>query len=309
MSRCARRQPTRPSRSAAGLVASLCLCLFVFASEASEQTNGAVARGEQVFRAAGGCSCHTDLDNDGPWLAGGRALRTSYGTFYASNITPDTVTGIGAWTVLDFIRAMREGRSPDGVHYYPAFPYTSFMHVNDQDVRDLWAYLKAQPPVVRKNSEHDLEWTVAWRAPLGVWKWLYLDTDPRSPDPKQTPAWNRGAYLVNGPGHCAECHTPRDRWGGLEPDRWLVGAAYGADRDTAPNITPDPATGIGSWSAADIVWLLQTGFNPEGDTLQGVMAELIEHGYRHLPRADLEAIAAYLLSLPPVRNEVSAPAE
>lgn len=278
--------------------------VWLAASGARADELDAAARGEYVFRAAAGCSCHTDFPNDGPALAGGRAIDTPFGTFYSPNITPDPETGIGDWSEDDFVRAMTEGVSPSGERYYPVFPYTSYARMTREDLSDLWAYLSAREPVVRRNRAHDIWWTLSWRYLLSWWQWLYLyDKEPAS-DPSRSEQWYRGAYLVNGPSHCGECHTPRDWLGGRDDAMALAGTADGPEGELAPNITPDPETGIGKWHAADLTWLLQTGLLPDGDGVQGTMAEAIDEGYSHLTAEDREAIAEYILALPPIRHRV-----
>jgi len=291
------RRVAAPLLSAAGVLMST-------ASGAQDGAPDAAARGEYVFRAAAGCSCHTDIPSDGPALAGGRAIETPFGTFYSPNITPDPQTGIGDWSEADFVRAMTEGLSPAGEHYYPVFPYTSYARMSRQDLGDLWAYLQSREPVERRNREHDVWWPVGWRYLLSWWKWLYLyETEPVS-DPSRSESWNRGAYLVNGPSHCGECHTPRDWFGGRDPDMALAGTAAGPEGELAPNITPDPETGIGDWRPEDLAWLLRTGLLPDGDSVQGPMAEAIDHGYTDLDNGDLRAIAEYIMALPPIEHEV-----
>lgn len=287
----------------AALVFAACLPA---AAGAETQLSDAALRGEHVFQAAAGCSCHTDLPNDGPPLAGGRALDTPFGTFYSPNITPHPGTGLGNWDQADFVRAMTTGTGPQGVHYYPAFPYTSYTRMTRQDLSDLWAYLATREPVERRNREHDLAWPFSWRYLLSWWQWWYLD-DPGPAadavtDPARSEQWNRGAYLVNGPSHCGECHTPRGWFGGLDHSMALAGTAQGPEGELVPNITPDPETGIGNWTQADLAWLLQTGLLPDGDSVQGAMAEAIDQGYSALPAADRNAIAAYLLARPPIHN-------
>ena len=268
------------------------------------------ARGEAVLREAGGCTCHTDYPGEGagaPVLAGGRALETPFGFFYSTNITPDRETGIGAWSDEDFVRAMTEGLSPDGTHYFPVFPYPAFAGMTRQDLLDLKAHLFSLPAVRRQNRPPDAPPPVRWRFTVLGWKLLNFEPKRFEPDPERDDAWNRGAYLVNGAAHCGECHTPRTLTGGLDRSRWLAGSAEGPEGELAPNITPDRRTGIGDWSAVDVAWYLETGIKPDGDDTQGLMAEVIEHGFARLPAADREAIATYLRSLPPIENEVKAP--
>lgn len=264
----------------------------------------AIQRGKAILQAAGGCSCHTDEKHAGALLAGGRPIKTPFGTIYSTNITPDPKTGIGTWSEADFLTAMTQGRGPDGVHYFPVFPYTSFTRMTEQDVRDLQAYLFSVPPVEQTNKPPELRLPFGWRGGLVVWRWLNFRPGTLQPRSDQSAEWNRGAYLATALGHCAECHTPRNVLGGLKTTMAYAGSADGPEGELAPNITPDDATGIGKWSVADIVWFLQTGLKPDGDDAQGLMSVVIENGYKHLPEADLRAIAVYLRSLPPMRNKV-----
>ena len=273
----------------------------------AEPLPASLARGEAVLAAAGGCTCHTNLPEEGadaPPLAGGRALETPFGVFYSTNITPHRETGIGRFSDDDFVRAMTEGLAPDGSHYFPVFPYPAFAHMTRRDLLDLKAYLFSLPAVRRENRAHAAPPPFRWRFTVAGWKLLNFHPEPFAPDPARPAAWNRGAYLVNGPGHCGECHTPRTLTGGLDRSRFLAGSADGPEGELAPNITPDASTGIGDWSATDLAWYLETGIKPDGDDTQGLMSELIEHGFAKLPASDREAIAAYVLSLPPIENEL-----
>ena len=266
--------------------------------------SAAIQRGKAILQAAGGCSCHTDEKHAGAVLAGGRPIKTPFGTIYSTNITPAPKTGIGTWSEVDFLKAMTQGTGPAGVHYFPVFPYTSFTRMTAQDVRDLQAYLLSVSPVEQANKPPELRFPFGWRAGLVVWRWLHFRPGTWQPRPDQSAEWNRGAYLATALGHCAECHTPRNLLGGLKTTMAYAGSADGPEGELAPNITPDEATGIGKWSLADIVWFLQTGLKPDGDDTQGLMSVVIENGYKHLPEADLRAIAVYLRSLPPIRNKV-----
>jgi len=269
-----------------------------------------IGRGEAVLRAAGGCTCHTNYPGEGddaPELAGGRGLETPFGTFYSTNITPHRKTGIGTWSDADFLRAMTEGRAPDRSHYFPVFPYPAFSNMTRRDLLDLKAYLFSLTPVERENLPPDALPPFRLRAAVAGWKLLNFRPGSFEADAAQSPAWNRGAYLVNGPAHCGECHTPRTLSGGLDRSRWLAGSAEGPEGELAANITPDRRTGIGEWSATDLAWYLETGIKPDGDDTQGLMAEVIEHGYAHVDAADRRAIAEYLLSLPPIEHEMKAP--
>ena len=278
--------------------------------EAAGHAPSAIERGEAVLRATGGCSCHTNLPEEGaaaPALAGGRGLATPFGTFYSTNITPDRETGIGAWSDVDFLRAMTEGLAPDGSNYFPIFPYPAFASMTRRDLLDLKTYLFSLPAVARRNRPPDAWPPFRWRVSVTGWKLLNFRPRPFEADPKRSASWNRGAYLVNGPSHCGECHTPRTLTGGLDRARWLAGSVEGPEGELAPNITPDRRTGIGDWSAVDVAWYLETGIKPDGDDTQGLMAEVIEHGFGKLPATDRRAIAEYLLSLPAVEHEVKAP--
>ena len=258
------------------------------------------ARGAYVFHAAGCQACHTDSKNKGPRLAGGRALSTPFGTFYTPNITPDAETGIGGWSVEDLARALHEGRGPDGRHYYPAFPYTSYTGMTDRDVADLWAYLMAQPPISRPNRAHELLLPFRFRATLGIWKALFFKPGRFAGDPARDETWNRGAYLVEALGHCGACHTPRNMLGGLDKSSRLAGTASGPEGKKVPNITPHPEDGIGKWRESDITFFLKTGFLPDGDVAGGAMTEVIDEATSHLSDTDRAAIAVYLRSLPPL---------
>ncbi len=274
-------------------------------SNSAQAAEPEVARGEYIFCAAGCASCHTDVAGGGPELAGGRALNTSFGVFRTPNITPDTETGIGEWSDEEFLRALREGLRPDGSHYFPAFPYTSYTRMTAEDARALKAYLFSRPAVSRRNQPHDLEPPFGWRFLLSGWKLLFLEQGPFEPDPERSAEWNRGAYLVTALGHCGECHTVRNVMGAQRASKALAGNAEGPDGRSVPNITPHRETGIGGWSEADIVMLLKTGLKPNFDNVQGAMAEAIDDGLKYLTDDDLQAVATYLRALDPIDNKVS----
>ena len=281
---------------------ALILPLFFAVQALSAEADG-VKRGEYIFRATGGCTCHTEAE-DGTFLAGGRAIETPFGTFYGTNITPDEETGIGDWGEPDFVRAMREGVSPRGAHYFPVFPYTSFTRIRHQDLLDLRAYLLTVTPVRKENRAHDVQPRFKWRPLLWGWKLLFFTPGEFQEDSVRSVEWNRGAYLAQALGHCKECHTPRNLLGGPKENMAYAGTRQGPEGEAVPNITPDVETGIGTWTVEDVVFLLKTGIKPSGDDVQGLMAEMIDNGFKHLSDDDLRAIAVYLRSLPPVRNEV-----
>lgn len=260
-----------------------------------------IDRGAYIF-AAGSCApCHTNVKEKGPLLAGGRPLKTPFGTFYSPNITPDPETGIGRWTDEDFIRALRDGVSPDDDHYFPAFPYPSFTKMTDQDMLDLKAYLFSLPAVSQANREHEIDTPYGWRFTVWFWKQLNFTTGPFLPDAAQSAEWNRGAYLVEALTHCGECHTPRGSLGGLDTSLAFSGTSDGPEGEKVPNITPDPETGIGTWSARDLIRVLRSGQLPDGDYVGSVMGEVVE-GTSKLTETDWQAIATYILSQPPIPN-------
>lgn len=248
-------------------------------------------RGRYLMQMGGCSSCHTR--EGGEALAGGRTLETPFGTFVTPNITPHPETGIGDWSEEDFIRAMTEGRAPDGRHYYPAFPYTSYSAMSRQDLLDLKAYLDSIEPVNAPSGEHQLAFPYNIRALLGPWKWLNLDPPELNGDSTKSDAWVRGRYIVHGPGHCGECHTPRNPLGGLKDDALLAGNKEGPGGEAVPPITPDDPD-FRRWSEVDIVFALQTGMKPNGDFLGGSMGEVIENSTGKLTESDLKAIAIYL---------------
>jgi mono/diheme cytochrome c family protein len=283
----------------AWLLALVALAAAPAAARAETGDGGAelARRGELVFNAGGCTNCHTA--KGGPPLAGGDAIQSPYGAFYAPNITPDPETGIGGWSEVDFARAMREGRAPDGSPYYPAFPYTSYAKMTDEDLRALKAYLDTVPPVSRPSRPHELWFPFDQRWGMRLWQWAFFAPERFEPDPARDAQWNRGAYLVQGPGHCQECHTPRTFYGVLEEDRAFAGAQLGKEK--VPNITGDPEAGLGEWSASDIGTVLKLGMTPEGDFVGSEMAKVVNNATGKLPDEDIAAIAAYVKSLPPRR--------
>jgi len=268
-------------------------CLFTVSTYAAEPKDPG-DRGEYVFNMGGCASCHTDGKNKGAPLAGGLALKTPFGTFYSPNITPDPETGIGGWTDEEFIRAMTDGISPEGKHYFPAFPYTSYAKMTRRDLLDLKAYLDSIPPVQKSSPEHDLAFPFNMRVLAGAWKALFFEDDGFQKNPDKSDAWNRGAYIVNGPGHCVECHTPRNLFGAIVKDKALEGVATGAEGEKVPGIVANGNNGFSKWKMNDIVFGLQTGMTPDGDFLGGTMGKVIANTTGKLSDADLQAIATYL---------------
>ena len=265
-------------------------------------------KGAYIYRAAGCASCHTA--KGGAELAGGHAFETPFGTFYSSNITPDPATGIGGWSDEDLIRALREGKSPDGLHYFPAFPYTSYTLMADDDIRALKAYLDTIPPVSSAVADHEMVFPLNI-LPLGLvrtgmigWNWLYFNQGPyRSEAGQDEAVVARGEYLINGVGHCGACHTPRNFLGARKTDQHLEGTKKGPDGKSVPAIHYHEHGGIGEWVKEDITFALETGMKPDGDVMGGSMAKVVEHGTSYMAPNDLEAIAAYLMTLTPENSE------
>ena len=256
-----------------------------------------LANGQEIFNVGGCSSCHAVPNQpDRLRLGGGLALGSPFGTFYAPNISPDPADGIGRWSEADFVSAVMRGVSPEGKHYFPAFPYTSYHLAKVEDVRDLFAYLKTLPPVSGKVRDHDLPFPFNIRRNVGIWKSLFMDGKPFVADGAKSPQWNRGAYLVNGFGHCAECHSPRNLLGGIITAQRFAGGPNPEGEGWVPNITQK---GIGEWSAKDIANLLKTGELPEGDSVGGAMRRVIKNTSQ-LSDEDIAAIADYVKSLPPV---------
>ena len=258
-----------------------------------------LAHGAQVFAEAGCASCHAASDAKGDdklILSGGLAFKTDFGTFYAPNISPGS-EGIAGWSTADLVTAMQMGVRPDGAHYYPAFPFTSYIRMDMTDIIDLKAYLDTLQASDVASKSHDVGFPFNIRRGLGMWKLLFL-----SPDPviavADDPQLQRGRQLVEGAAHCSECHTPRNPIGGLDKSKWLAGGPNPDGEGRIPNITPHDR-GIGGWTASDIAYYLETGFTPDFDSAGGAMAKVIENTAK-LPAADREAIAAYLKAVPAI---------
>ncbi|NIZ11405.1 cytochrome c [Pseudooceanicola sp. HF7] len=258
------------------------------------------ARGEEVFYAGGCASCHAAPGASADEmlvLAGGRALTSDFGTFYAPNISSSVEAGIGGWSALELANAMQRGVSPEGQHYYPAFPYTTYIRAEPQDIADLHAFMQTLPASETPSRAHDVGFPFNIRRALGGWKLLFLNQDWVLEE-VGVPQIERGRYLVEALGHCGECHTPRNAIGGPELSRWLGGAPNPAGDGRIPNIT----SGGLDWSAADIAEYLSSGLTPDFDVAGGEMADVVTN-MSHLPREDLEAIGAYVKAVPAVSND------
>jgi len=261
--------------------------------------------GRVMFLAGGCAACHVSQNQDDRTrLGGGYALKSPFGTFYVPNISPHPADGIGAWTPVQFVQAMREGLAPDGRHLYPAFPYPSYQRMTSADLLDLFGFLKTLPPVEGRVRDHDLPFPFNIRRGVGLWKLAFLDGEMFSRDPAKSPGWNRGAYLVQGPGHCAECHSERNFAGAVVESRRYAGGPDPDGKSAVPNITPHPS-GIGGWSADDLAGMLKTGETPNFDKVGGLMGAVVKNT-AELPEADRRAMADFLLSLPP-RQAFKAP--
>jgi mono/diheme cytochrome c family protein len=258
---------------------------------------GDPAAGRLVFYAGGCDSCHRSQRQDDPLkLGGGLELKTPFGSFFPPNISPDPVDGIGAWRPVDVANALLSGVSPRGTHFYPAFPYASYQRMTPKDVADLAAFLRSLPGVKSKTPENALAFPFSIRRALGLWKLLYFDNAGLRPDPSQSEQWNRGRYLVEGPGHCGECHTPRGFLGEMELKHALTGAPLPDGHGKAANLRGGDFL---NWTEADIVEALTSGFTPAGDVLGAGMTAVVRN-LAELPESDRMAIAVYLKSLPPL---------
>ena len=253
--------------------------------------SGDAAQGEVVFTAAGCASCHHAKDSDDKVnLTGGQEFVSDFGTFYAPNISPDPETGIGDWDLESFANAVLRGVSPQGQHYYPAFPYTAYTKMTDEDLVDLWAYMQTLPASDVASKPHDVGFPFNIRRSVGGWKFLFMSDAYVMDVPAEL---ERGRYLVEALAHCAECHTPRNAVGALDTARWMGGAPNPSGRGTIPPLTPDEL----DWSAADVAYYLESGFTPSFDAVGGHMAAVVEN-FAKLSAEDRNAVAAYVKALP-----------
>jgi mono/diheme cytochrome c family protein len=255
--------------------------------------SAAIERGRYVAIASDCTACHTMPESKLP-LAGGYSISTPFGGIYASNITPDSETGIGSWTERDFFRAVRHGKGKEGEHLYPAMPYNAYVKLTDQDMHDLWMYLRSVKPIHYQVPETNLGFPYNIRLAMMGWNLLFFRNAGFQPDSSKSAEWNRGAYLVEGPEHCAACHTAKNLIGGDSSD-YLQGGNLGEWH--APDITPNPHVGIGSWSEQQVVDYLKLGSNHVA-VASGPMAEAVTNSTQHLTDADLRAIAVYLKQVP-----------
>jgi len=266
-------------------------------SAAVAALTGNPTNGEQVFRASGCASCHMAPGAKGEAqrvLAGGMAFPSAFGTFHAPNISTDPVQGIGTWTLDELAGAVMDGVGRNGAHLYPALPYNAYNKMAPQDMADLYAYLATLPADPTPSKPHEIGFPFNIRASLGGWKLLF-GRDDWVLQTADTPHLERGRYIVEALAHCGECHTPRNALGGLDRSRWLAGAPNPEGRGTIPDITPGTLT----WTEAEIVEYLTSGFTPEYDSVGGHMVHVVENMAR-LPYSDRAAVAAYLKAIPVV---------
>ena len=254
-----------------------------------------LSRGEYLARAGDCVACHTTPT--GKPFAGGRAMPTPFGNLYVPNITPDDETGIGKWTADEFYRMMHTGISRDGALLYPAMPFASYTKVTREDCDAIYAYLMSVPPVHQKNRPHELRFPFNKRELLVGWRALYFNEGEYVPDSSQSAQWNRGAYLVEGLGHCAMCHTAINRLGGSSESQAFEGGMIPNQNWYAPSLTSNREAGLADWSEKDIVDLLQVGVSKRA-TVYGPMAEVVYNSLQYLTDEDVAAMAVYLKSLP-----------
>ena len=283
-----------------GAVLALALAAYLFFGF-PEQTrtlgdiSGDPDRGEYISKLAGCVACHTNPKAADGLLAGGLPIETPFGIFVGPNITPDPETGIGNWSLDDFAGAVINGRSPDGSHYYPVFPYASYGGMSEQDLVDLWTYLKTVPARKTTAQANQLSFPFNIRLLMAPWKTLFLVSKPWSPTPEKSESWNRGAYIVNALGHCGECHTPRGPFGNALNSRKLSGSLTGPGGEKVPSITAEDLAKAG-WTPSLIAIGLKIGITPTGDFLGGSMGEVLSDSTSHYTDEDLAAVGAYLFN-------------
>ncbi len=298
--------PNRSIRHALGLLAvfACALCSLQTPANAEDIDHEAVERGRYLAVAANCTSCHTR--SDGEPFAGGVAFPTQFGTIYSTNITADKDTGIGSWSEEQFIRALRKGIRPDGVHLYPAFPYTAFTNITDTDAKALWSFFRSVAAVRYTPPDNTLRFPYNQRWLLGAWKALFLDAERFTPDAGESQEWNRGAYLVQGLAHCSACHSPRNFLGAESSEQALTGGVQSHLTDgklrtwSSTNLTSAPS-GLAAWSVDDVTSYLKLGVSDHAGVL-GPMNEVVMNSTRHMTQSDVRAMAVYLKSLPPVEQ-------
>ena len=266
---------------------------FAFSASAFAGDFSQLQRGKYLVQAGDCQSCHTD--KNGAPFAGARAIPTPFGTIYSRNITPDDATGIGGWSDEDFYRAMHEGISRDGSHLYPAFPYPWYTKLTRDDVRAIKAYLDTLDPVRQQIPPNQLHWPMSWRSLVSIWNKMFFKEGEWQPDANKSAEWNRGGYLVEGPGHCSACHSPKNMLGGVKKGDAFEGGE--GENWLAPDLTGRTLGGLSEWSLDEIAQFLLTGVN-DRTRANGPMAEVVELSTSHLTENDAKAMATYLKDLP-----------
>ncbi|MFK2891876.1 cytochrome c [Dyella flagellata] len=299
------RQTHGQSAGALRSMLGLAFGLMVLVQGARCQEASTIAQGEYLARAGDCVACHSN-PGDQPFT-GGRAMATPFGTLYSPNISPDPVTGIGAWTPDEFYAMMHTGRTRSGALLYPAMPFAAYTKVTRADADAIFAYLKSVPPVRQKNREQDLRFPYNNRNLLLGWRTLYFREGEYQPDPSKSSEWNRGAYLVEGLGHCSMCHTAINALGGSSKSETFQGGLIPAQEWYAPSLTSNREAGLGDWSIKDISDLLQAGVSERG-AVYGPMAEVVYNSLQYLSDADIHAMAVYLKALPST-GQTAAPNE
>jgi mono/diheme cytochrome c family protein len=287
----------------------LAIALFVLgvgATAIAQQSATPISKGEYLARAGDCIACHSV--RGGKAFAGGLRMGTPMGAIYATNITPDPETGIGNYSLQDFDRAVRSGVAKDGHHLYPAMPYPSYAKISDGDLEALYTFfMKEVPPVNQANKDNEIPWYLSWRWPLAIWNAIFAPNRAYVSQEDHDATWNRGAYLVEGLGHCGACHTPRG-WAFQERAYDDGRSAYlqGAELDawSAPNLRGDLRTGLGGWSQADIATFLKSGHNDKG-TAFGSMLDVVNNSTPYLTDEDIGAMAAFLKSLPATAQQAA----
>lgn len=304
-------QPTHAKVFAAFLAALVFILLPAqsrtqAARSAGNASTAQIEKGKYLAQAGDCIACHTVPGQK--IFSGNRPLPTPFGTLYAPNITPDPATGIGKWTAQEFYNMMHTGRSRDGSLLYPAMPFASYTKVTREDSDAIFAYLMSVPPVAQKNRPHELQFPYNNRNLLIGWRTLYFEEGEYQPDKTKSVEWNRGAYLVQGLGHCTMCHTPINRLGGSSEEQAFQGGLIPMQHWYAPSLTSNREAGLGEWEIKDIMDLLQTGISQRA-TVYGPMAEVTYNSLQHLSDDDIRAMAVYLKSLPDKATSVRGPSQ
>ncbi len=291
------------------ILAGLCGSVYAANNDSSSATSSAMSRGEYLAKAGDCVACHTSAG--GKPFAGGLKMTTPVGAIYSTNITPDKDTGIGDYSYEDFVKAVRQGISKSGSTLYPAMPYASFSKMTDQDMQDLYQYFMQQvKPVRAQNKAPDIPWPMNMRWPLALWRLAFTDDQRFKPVAGKSAEWERGAYLVQGPGHCGACHTPRGigfQEKALDQSSPLYLTGNTLEGWHAPDLTGTESDGLGRWSQQDIVSFLKNGVSAQSAAF-GSMSEVVHDSLSYLTDSDLQAIAVYLKSLP-AAHQVKAAAD